>query len=254
MKYKFTGDTKQLECGTILQRIVCVTAFASVEVGELGGWIEKESCLSQTGDAWVYHEAQVYNNACVTDDAHVSNDARVYNNARICNRSSVSGNAHVYEGAHLFERSRVRDNARVFGKAHLFDDARICDDAQVFGEANIEHSAYICNNAIVCHYARVSGSAQIAGNAEVILDSHILLGLHRTKKVCTLQIRGSKHAVNSPDFNLIRIDDIEHTPQAWLANIEMFGRKKGYSKEQIAEYKKYIDLFAQVISEHHTTN
>ena len=59
MKYKFTGETK-LHFGKTLKQIVCVTAFASVSVGEIGGWIERELNLSQYGDAWVSGDAEVY--------------------------------------------------------------------------------------------------------------------------------------------------------------------------------------------------
>lgn len=65
MKYELTGETQKLN-GKELHRIVCVTAFASVAVGETGGWVESEDNLSQDGDAWVS------GNACVSGDARVS--------------------------------------------------------------------------------------------------------------------------------------------------------------------------------------
>ena len=86
MKYKLTDETKEF-CGKVLHRIVCVTAFASVAVGDTGGWVESENNLSQEGDAWVYGNAEVYGNA------NVSGDAEVYGNAK------VSGNAEVYGNA-----------------------------------------------------------------------------------------------------------------------------------------------------------
>ena len=75
MKYKLTDETKNF-CGKVLHRIVCVTAFASVAVGDTGGWVESEKNLSQSGYAWVY------GNACVYGDAEVSksSDYAVYKN------------------------------------------------------------------------------------------------------------------------------------------------------------------------------
>lgn len=58
MKYKLTEVTKEF-CGRKLHRIVCVTAFASVAVGDVGGWVESERNLSQNGDACVYDDAEV---------------------------------------------------------------------------------------------------------------------------------------------------------------------------------------------------
>jgi hypothetical protein len=53
---EFTGEILEHE-GRILHRIVCIKAFGEVSVGGLGGWIEKESNLSD--DAWVCGNAQV---------------------------------------------------------------------------------------------------------------------------------------------------------------------------------------------------
>lgn len=58
-KYEFTGKEKQV-FGKTLKQVVCVTAFASVLAGEVGGWIESESNLPQHGDAWVSGNARVF--------------------------------------------------------------------------------------------------------------------------------------------------------------------------------------------------
>ena len=74
MKYKLNDETKE-HFGRTLHRIVCVTAFADVAAGELGGWIESEKNLDQSGDAWVSGDARVYGNARVYGDAWVSGNA-----------------------------------------------------------------------------------------------------------------------------------------------------------------------------------
>ena len=68
-KYEFTGETK-LWCGRTLHRIRALIAFAYVSAGELGGWIEKEGNLAQSGDAWVSGDARVSGNACVSKTTH----------------------------------------------------------------------------------------------------------------------------------------------------------------------------------------
>ena len=73
-KYTMTDETKE-HFGRTLHRIVCVTAFANVAAGELGGWIESENNLDQYGNAWVS------GNARVSDDAQVSGNAQVYGDA-----------------------------------------------------------------------------------------------------------------------------------------------------------------------------
>lgn len=67
-KYKFTGITKEVY-GRTLNQIVCVTTFASIKSGEIGGYIEKEANLSQDGNAWVCGNAEVCGNAKVCGEA-----------------------------------------------------------------------------------------------------------------------------------------------------------------------------------------
>ena len=66
MKYEFTGE-KKVVFGITLQRIRALASFGIVVRGAIGGWIEKESNLSQvsgdarvSGNAWVYGNARVY--------------------------------------------------------------------------------------------------------------------------------------------------------------------------------------------------
>ena len=60
---------------------------AGVRVGDLGGWVESESCLAHSGNAWVSGNAQVFDNAWVFGNARVSGNAEVFGDAE------VSGNA-----------------------------------------------------------------------------------------------------------------------------------------------------------------
>lgn len=99
-KYGFTGKEKTV-LGVTLKQIVCLTAFASVLVGDIGGWIESEKNLSQEGDAWVYGDAMVYGNA------EVYGDARVYGNARVYGDAEVYGNACVYGDAEVCTKKAI---------------------------------------------------------------------------------------------------------------------------------------------------
>ena len=59
MKYKLTE--KYIEnLGLKLFQIQAVTAFGCISKGELGGYIQSEQCLSQSGNAWVSGDARVY--------------------------------------------------------------------------------------------------------------------------------------------------------------------------------------------------
>ena len=62
MKYKLT-DVKINFMGKTLFQIEAVKCFGDIVKGQKGGFIEKESNLSQGGNAWVCGDAKVYGNA-----------------------------------------------------------------------------------------------------------------------------------------------------------------------------------------------
>ena len=61
-KYELTAEFIE-KWGKKLFRIKALISFGSVEVGELGGYVEKEDNLAQDGNARVYGNAWVYGNA-----------------------------------------------------------------------------------------------------------------------------------------------------------------------------------------------
>ena len=123
--------------GKTLFRIKALVSFGDVAKGELGGFIEREDNLDQSGDAWVCGNAQVF------------------------------GNARVYGNAQVFGNARVYGDAKVFGNAKVCGDAWVCGDAKVFGNAQVYGDAQVCGDAWVCGNARVYGDAKVFGNAWV---------------------------------------------------------------------------------------
>ena len=85
-KYEFTGETKEIRLlfrTATLHRIRATVAFGIVEVGDLGGWIEKEENLSHEGKAWVCGDAEVWGDAKVCGDAEVCGDAKVFSASHV---------------------------------------------------------------------------------------------------------------------------------------------------------------------------
>lgn len=76
MKYKLT-DVKINFMGKTLFQIEAVKCFGDIVKGQKGGFIEKESNLSQGGNAWVRGDAKVSGNAEVYGDAEVYGNAWV---------------------------------------------------------------------------------------------------------------------------------------------------------------------------------
>ena len=97
-KYELTKETLTY-FGKTLYRIKALKDFSNVKKGDLGGFLESEANLSQTGDAWVYGDAKVYGDAWVYGDAKVYGDARVFGDAKVYGdaliTSAVYGNSTV---------------------------------------------------------------------------------------------------------------------------------------------------------------
>ena len=96
MKYKLLTDETKVHEGVTLYRIQSLSNFSDVKVGDKGGWIEKESSLSQYDRAWIYDNAKVYGNAEVYESAQISGNAWVRGTARVYGYAEVHGNAEVY--------------------------------------------------------------------------------------------------------------------------------------------------------------
>ena len=71
-KFELTSESVTF-LGKTLFRIKALVSFGDVAEGELGGFIERENNLDQSGDAWVSGDARVYGNAWVSGDARVQN-------------------------------------------------------------------------------------------------------------------------------------------------------------------------------------
>ena len=159
-KYELTDETLEWRCHT-LYRIKALKDFSDVHKGDLGGWIEKESNLSQDDDCWAYDDAKVYGNAQVYDYAEV------YGNARVFESAEVYGNAYIFDHAEIGGNAQVYDNAEVCGDAKIYGNAEVCGNTQVSDDA------YVFDSAKVGGDAHIGGNAWIYGNADIIGDAQI---------------------------------------------------------------------------------
>ena len=65
-KFELTSEFITDIFGVKLFRIKALVEFGNVKKGDLGGFIEKEENLNQSGDAWVFGDARVSGNADYT--------------------------------------------------------------------------------------------------------------------------------------------------------------------------------------------
>ena len=96
MKYKLLTDETKVHNGVTLYRIQSLSNFSDVKSGDKGGWIEKESNLSQYDNAWIYDIAKDYGNARVYGHAKIYDTAKVYNDAQVYGNAEVSRNTEIY--------------------------------------------------------------------------------------------------------------------------------------------------------------
>ena len=136
-KYEFTGEIKVV-FGINFKQIRAIINFGCVVAGEIGGWIECEENLSQSGNAWVSGDARVSGNAEVSGNARVSGDARVSGNAEVYGNAWVSGNARVSGNAWVYGGARVSGNAEVSGNARVYGNAWVYGNARVYGNADVK--------------------------------------------------------------------------------------------------------------------
>ncbi len=156
VKYKLTDETKELD-GHILYRIEALVDFNDVKKGYKGGWIEKESNLSQEGNCWVYDNAWVSGNAVVRDNAVVSGNAKVLDNTVVRGDAVMSGYA------------LVKDNAWVYGDAVVSSNAKVSGKAVVKDNAVVHGNAVVKDNAVVCGYAEIIGDAIIEKSGDYLV-------------------------------------------------------------------------------------
>lgn len=124
-KFELTEENI-IRSGTNLFRIRSLISFGNVKKGDLGGFIEKESNLDHSGDAWVYGDAEVYS------DARICGNAWVYGYARVGGSAYVCDDSEIYENACVDGNSYVGGDAKVGGNAYLCEDALVyCDDDYV---------------------------------------------------------------------------------------------------------------------------
>lgn len=152
-----------------LFRIKALQAFSNVKEGAIGGYVEKEENLSQEGNAWIYDNAVVRDNAQIYGDAHVCNNALVRDNAQ------VFGDARVYDIAVIRDNACACDNAQIYGGARVCGNSEVFGDAWIYGNAQIHDDVQIFRNAKVFGNVLVHGDARIQGNARVRDDADYIV-------------------------------------------------------------------------------
>ena len=189
-KYELTDIYKTAPNGETLYRIRALETFTNeatnieIRAGQLGGFVQSESNLSQDGTCWVNTNAQVYGNARINSNAFITGNTQVYGNSCIYGKAFVSGNAKIYDdtcidgNCYIRENAVISENAHIGGYASISGNARIYGDANVTGGAIVTGNAHIFGEAYINSSSYISGEAIVCGKAQIIENTEISTGIH----------------------------------------------------------------------------
>jgi carbonic anhydrase/acetyltransferase-like protein (isoleucine patch superfamily) len=180
-KYRLLDESIQVT-GKTLYRIQALCDFGHVKSGDLGGFVESDANLDQTGDCWISDNAKVFDNARIYENAVVSGQAFVRDHARISGAALVTGNAQVSGNPVIF------DQAIVTGRSWIYDSALVCGNAIVSGDVWVSGSARIVGDAWVFSNTRVNGEMQVVQvyEAAQVLGTAIVTGIAKLKGIMSV--------------------------------------------------------------------
>lgn len=145
MKYKLTANTI-IRKGIILYQIEALQSFRKVKRGDYGGYIEKESNLSQEGNCWVHNVALVYNDANISGNAQITDNAEIFGNAQILDNAYIGISSKVYGNAVVRNNGVVHCSGVVYDNAEVCDDAKVSDGGKLYGNAKASGKMVVMYN------------------------------------------------------------------------------------------------------------
>ena len=131
-KYELTDVTMKFE-GRTLYRIRALRNFSDVDTGELGGWVESESNLSQEGDCWIYDNAKCVDNARMYDNSTIYNNSEIHHNARMYDNSTIYDDGKMYDNASMYDNRKKKKNSIMCSSSRMYDNSRMCNNSILKG-------------------------------------------------------------------------------------------------------------------------
>lgn len=133
-----------------------------IKAGDIGGFVEHESNLSQEGNSWITHQAKVYGNSYVEGNAYIAGFSKIKNN------SYISGETKVLQYA-LIDNSVVKGSCCIKGKSFI-KNSIIERAISIEGYSTIKNSTLSGNGSI---YAEIYHS-HISSNLKLSINETIL--------------------------------------------------------------------------------
>ncbi|HGO5855592.1 TPA: hypothetical protein ACK3JJ_000195 [Mannheimia haemolytica] len=226
-----------------------------VKEEDLGGFISGEHNLSHEGNCWVANNAEVWDQACVSENAYLggfsslSDQVQLYGNAKVI-RGKISGNVKIYDNAKVAVKGRIEDEVEIFGNAVVASkETEISGSVKIFGNAHIGVSPRgdirISEQAKIYGNAQIGGTCHIKGNAEIWGDTVISGSNVRIKdnvKICGVEISGRNDSFGNTRIigsNIIINDRLDLGENAFIQSQNDFLQTKMFSDfmEYLTAYK-----------------
>lgn len=117
-KYEFSGVTKE-RSGIILRQVRAIQDFGEIKAGDVGGFIQHEHNLSQSGLCWLDKDSICYGDSKITSDAFVANSTIISSkigaessilDSFVCN-SEITGESYISNSTISF--TNIRGNVKI---------------------------------------------------------------------------------------------------------------------------------------------
>lgn len=226
-----------------------------VKEGDLGGFISGEHNLSHEGNCWVANNAEVWDQACVSENAYLggfsslSDQVQLYGNAKVI-RGEISGNVKIYDNAKVSVKGSIEDEVEIFGNAAVGGkDTWICGSVKIFDNAQIGGNSFgkirISDNAQIYDNARIEANCDINGNVAIWGDTVICgydVSVKDNVKICGAEISGRNDFFGNARIigtNIIINDELDLGGNAFIQSQNDFLQTKMFSNfmEYLTAYK-----------------
>ena len=169
-KYELTDEMKSV-MGKNLHRIRYLIDIPAhgIDAGDLGGWVENEENLSQTGNCCVIGNGCVLENGRVTENGCVAENGQVAGNGQVAENGCVIGNGRVDENGRVAGHGWIAENGCVIGNGRVNDSGRVdghgcvTDDGLVTANCDIVMiTGFLEENRTITFYRKKSGGIGVA--------------------------------------------------------------------------------------------
>lgn len=182
-KYEIvTTDTSRYNGATIYRikalKTFEIKGYCTVNIGDLGGYVQSEKNLSQEGNCWITDKSIVCAGAVVKENALVKDRSCIYDKAiiagnAIVSHSIVKGSAKIIDSVNVSMDSVISGNTEICNSATVINST-IKDKVKIKNFSSVKNST-ICDACVIQDSAKairctISGNVVIKHNA-VLMNS-----------------------------------------------------------------------------------